>query len=340
MANPLDNPEFRAPGLLENFLSALFGKERAFDTLQIEVSSYCNGGCDYCPQASPDWKKIHMEPDTFARLWPVLRNCKRSHLQGWGEPLLNPHFFEFEQFARKAGCQTSTTTSGRHISSDLARKLAQSGMDVLAVSLAGTDEASNSCRKNVPFENVCESLRTLRKALNAEKSAMKLHIAYLLLADRMDAVKALPELMEKYDIDASIVSTLDYLAFPRQKTLAILPHETEKLKRARELLENISSKAESMGRSIFYDLPGEQDEGHLLCHEYPDRSFYIDAEGNVSPCIYLNVQGKTEEKKIFGNIRDLTPPEIWRQPDYADFRNQLRCGNPSGLCLSCAKRYI
>lgn len=339
MNDPLQNKAFQPPGLLEKFAQTFLGAQRPFDSLQIEITSHCIGSCNYCPHGQDGWEQTHMQPETFSRLWPVLRSARRAHLQGWGEPLLNPHFFEFQQFAQKAGCLTSTTTCGFNITPELAVKLARSGMDIIAVSLAGTDKAANSCRKNVPFERVCESLCNLRSAIDAEKSSMELHIAYLLLADRMESVAGLPELMEKYDADAAVVSTLDYIATPDQKELAITAQDSARLNRARELLEQASARATAMGKIIYFDLPGEPDSDNVICHENPQHCFYINADGFVSPCIYLNVQGNQEDRQVFGNVLDTEPVKIWKSLEYQTFRNQLDWGKPSGLCRRCPKRY-
>lgn len=339
MANPLQNPAFRPPGIIEKLTGAFLGRQLAFDSVQIEVTSHCIGACGYCPHSRSGWKPRHMTPETFSRLWPILRSCRRAHLQGWGEPLLNPRFLEFQQFARKAGCQTSTTTCGLNITPEMASNIAASGMDILAVSLAGTTQDANNCRVNVPFHRVCDSLRNIRAAIDAQKSPLELHLAYLLLADRMESALGLPDLMSEYGIDAAVVSTLDYIHRPDQMELAILPHESEKLNQAREILEEISAKAEEKGKIIYYDLPGAQSSENLACHENPHRSLYIDAEGNISPCIYLNVQGAPESRQVFGNVQEADPIEIWRGLDYENFRNQLKWGNPSPACRTCPKRY-
>lgn len=332
MADLLQN--FRGPGLIERIAGAFFGRQLAFDSIQIEVSSHCGGKCDYCPHSRPEWRPKHMQPETFAKLWPALRSARRAHLQGWGEPLLNPHFFEFQKLAQKAGCQTSTTTCGLNITPELASKIAQSGMDIVAISLAGTDSASNACRANVPFERVCESLRIMRSAIESEKSGLELHIAYLLLADRMESVLGLPDLMEKYGVRTAVISTLDYIAAPEHRALAILPEDSAKLNQARELLEQ--TQAAAKGKEIYFDLPGEA--GDIICHENPFRCFYVDADGFVSPCIYLNVQGDNE-RRVMGNVQEKSPLQIWQGLEFENFRNQLGLGNPGGLCSACAKRY-
>ena len=142
MIDPLANPAFKKPGILQSLSGFFWGRRRPIDCVQVEVSSVCTARCDYCPQNANAgrWKARNMEAETFAALWTLLRHSKRTHLQGWGEPFLHPLFFDFAAFARKADCAVSSTSCGLHMNEKTARKVVDSGMDVLAFSLAGTDE--------------------------------------------------------------------------------------------------------------------------------------------------------------------------------------------------------
>lgn len=87
--DPLRSPAFRV-GFWKELGESLLGAPRELDCAQIEVSSACPGRCLYCPHTTDRerWKSRHMQAETFARLWPLLRQSRRAHLQGWGEPLL------------------------------------------------------------------------------------------------------------------------------------------------------------------------------------------------------------------------------------------------------------
>lgn len=342
--DPLANPDFRSPGLLEKLAETFLGQTRPIDCAQIETTSFCAGGCLYCPHTTEakGWKARHMSPEVFASLWPLLLKAKRAHLQGWGEPLLNPRFFDFQALAKRAGCHTSTTTCGLAMDWSIAAKLAESGMDLIAFSLVGTDKESNSARAKVPFEKVCDSVKMLRTAINAGRKAdaLEIHFAYLLLADRMHAVSALPELMDRLDVEMAVISTLDYLAIPAQRELAFHPEDRDKVARAIEILETAAERAEKLGRSIHYELPGADPVANQSgCRENVSRSLYVDAEGDISPCIYLNVPGAGLPRKVFGNSLQKDAMTIWRQQDFRKFRASLLAGNPEECCQRCPKRF-
>ncbi|WP_300922935.1 radical SAM/SPASM domain-containing protein [uncultured Desulfovibrio sp.] len=363
LRDPLADPAFRAPGFLERLREALLGAQRPLDCLQVEVTSLCSGRCVYCPHttAAATWRGRHMPDAVFAALWPLLRGAQRAHLLGWGEPLLHPRFLDYVALARRAGCAVSSTSCGLRMDAALARRLAESGMDLLAFSLVGTDETTNDARAGVPFARVRESVRLLRAAIREtgqppDGEPLEIHFAYLLLADRMDAVRRLPALMDELDVEMTVVSTLDYLALPDQAHLAFAPQETEKLVAARDLLETVAAEAETRGRIIHFALPGADavaDAGG--CRENVARSCYVDADGRLSPCVYLNVpdnappapaQGDVDavsrgdgRRRVFGDVRAEAPWRIWNKPEFADFRAALVRNAPDAACLGCPKRF-
>lgn len=343
MHDPLLNKNFKAPGLMEMLREALLGKGRPLDCVQIEVTSHCAGSCIYCPRNTQavHWKARNMSADAYAALWPLLKQARRAHLQGWGEPFLHPRFFDFAELASRAGCLVSTTSSGLKMSQQIADKIIAAGLDMIAFSLVGTDEASNCARAGIDFATVCTSVALLAKNAAAAKSAMEIHFAYLMLADRMEAALGLPTLMEKLNVRAAIVSTLDYLSIPEQKALAFQPGETEKIAKARAILEKIAADAAKMGRSIHYALPSSGKtvpEGG--CRENIARSLYVDADGDVSPCVYLNVPvGDSAQKRmVYGNVLARNALEIWRDAAYREFRAALLRGDVHPVCIDCPKR--
>lgn len=213
-ADPLRNPRFQEPSVWQLFRESLFGKPRLLDCIQVEVTSVCPGRCVYCPHTTQAgyWRSRHMEAATFARLWPLMQESGRVHLQGWGEPFLHPRFMDFAALARKAGCRVSTTTCGLRMDETLARQIVGSGIDIVAFSLVGTDEASNAPRAGVPFSRVREAVRTLQRVRKAKMGVhLELHFAYLMLASQMEAVEGLPDLMDELDVHAAVISTLDYM---------------------------------------------------------------------------------------------------------------------------------
>ncbi len=315
---------------------------RPFDCLQVEVTSHCAARCTYCPHTlhADSWQGAHMHCGTFANLWPLLRQSTRIHLQGWGEPFLHPHFFPMVAFARKAGCLVSSTTCAASVQEKTAVQIMKSGMDILAFSLAGTDAKSNAVRQGADFDKVCNSIQTIQ-AIRKERMAvhLDLHIAYILLADRLPAVLNLPELMQHLGVRTAVISTLDYVPSPHLAALAITPHDTEKLAEAKEYLRQASVKAKEYGVHLHYTLPTAIAGG--VCRENIQKSLYVNTQGSISPCVYLNIPSKQAlYTEIFGNVNEVSALDIWQREDFVRFRQEHAKGCPtSPLCLHCVKRH-
>lgn len=348
-SDALQHAEQLLPGPMQRFLARLGGAARPLQHIQVEVTSYCPGACAYCPRGilHSAWQARHMRDEVFAALTPLMLLSHRVHLQGWGEPFAHPRFTDYVHLARKAGCQVSTTTCGLVMNPALARRVVEAGMDIVAFSLVGTDEESNAARKNVPFAGVKKAVQLLNAAKRELKSSLPhIHFSYLMLADRTEAVRSLPALMEEWGVSECVISTLDMPVLPAHWEWAYKPEEEAKIARARELLEETAAEAQARGLGLRFCLPGKKTG---ICREDVDKSCYVDAEGNLSPCIYLNVPFReemfsqetllTDKRLVCGNILATNPVDIWKKTAYSDFRADLAHGATPDTCLTCPKRY-
>jgi radical SAM protein with 4Fe4S-binding SPASM domain len=336
--------EFRQPGFWETIREAFLGVRRMMDCIQVEVTSRCPGRCGYCPHTTRrgEWLARDMDMGTFERLWPLMRKASRVHLQGWGEPLLSPGFFDMAALARQAGCAVSTTTCGLCMDKEIARKLADSGIDIVAFSLAGTDAVSNASRHGVDFDRVCEAIGLLQGVRRAAMAVhLEIHFAYLMLASDVQAVRGLPGLAHRLGVHAAVVSTLDTIAEPSFEVEAFMPHEAEKLARAAAVLAEAEAEAKRLGVAFHWSLP-RLDASGTACRENIARSLYVAADGSVAPCVYVNVPVDREDPKrrVFGNVNETDPLEIWESAAFRRFRDGLASGDADRPCRTCPKRFM
>ena len=311
--DPLSPKALPGPGLRQWLREAFTGRPTPLLCMQVEVSSVCACRCTYCPHTTKKdvWQSRLMSAETFAALWPLMRQCGRVHLQGWGEPFLHPRFMDFVSVARRAGCAVSTTTCGQHMDESLAAAIVDSGMDVVAFSLAGTDEASNASRQGIPFSRVCEAIRCLREVRRKKQGVhLEVHLAYLLLPSQLEAVKRLPELMEELDVHCAVVSTMDYIASPELAVEAYSPEEADKVAAAAAVLAPVAARVRQSGRELWYALPDPEAVGRVRngCRENVDRTIYVDTQGNLSPCVYVNLPTSGASSPAPNTA---APPESW-----------------------------
>jgi MoaA/NifB/PqqE/SkfB family radical SAM enzyme len=323
------------------------------DWIQVEVSSYCNAACVYCPNAiyrRESWLKRHLPLATFQKLLPAFAKTWLVYLQGWGEPFLNPDFFEMVRLAKKAGCRVATTTNGMLLDAEKINRLVQYGMDVVAFSLAGVDEKNDAVRKGTCLERVLEAIQALnqaKKKLGAAQPAI--HIAYMLLRSGLEDVEKLPAFLQGLGISQVVLSTLDFVADSELADEALAPATMLEYDELRSRLNTVAAAGESYGLDIYYQLaaPGQRCQG---CTENVLRSLFVSADGSVSPCVFTHVPvsrtsfiaggvKRPYQSLTFGNIGEQPLEVIWRQKAYAAFRRSFQTGRLVALCRDCPKLY-
>ncbi|SFM64322.1 radical SAM protein [Thermodesulforhabdus norvegica] len=315
------------------------------DWIQIEISSVCTASCVYCPRTvfGKNWKRGLMSPRVFGSVAGAFKYTGFVHLQGWGEPLLHPMFFDFVREARKAGCTVGTTTSGQTLSSDRAKKFVEEGPDVMAFSVAGCSEINDIYRKGTSFSKVMKSI----EAISGEKERLGrrypvLHIAYMLLMSALDELRRIGPVFGATGVQEVVISTLNYVPHPSLKNESFFYCDTGKREKAREILMQLLEESGSGGipRIAVNFPPFNKGRG---CLEKATRSVFVSHEGSVHPCVYLGIPLKNpagdEAANVvsFGNLEYEDLSEIWHRPSYREWRKNLEKIRQHDLCRDCGR---
>lgn len=319
-----------------------------WDWLQIEVTSRCNAACGYCPRTvyRGAWQSRDMAWDTFERLVPEFRKTRMVHLQGWGEPLLHPRFFDMLAAVKGAGVRAGTTSNGLLITEDMAARLAGSGLDMLAVSLAGTGEDHDRARAGAPLEAALAALRRMDQAKQRRGSATPaLHVAFMLLRSGLPGLRRLPGLLAGTGVEHVVVSTLDYVCATAMAGEILGPGAVPE---AEEALRETAREAAAQGLALSWLLPREQPGPTGSCSENVDRALVVAADGTVQPCVSsgLPVDPATALpagalppplRLVFGSVREQPLSSIWKSREYKAFRSSFRSGALLPACRACPK---
>lgn len=320
-----------------------------FSWIQVEVTSFCNASCVYCPRTvyGDAWQSRHLPLSAFQNLLPALARAELTYLQGWGEPFLNPDFFTFLALAKKAGCRVGTTTNGMLLDSKIINLLVESGMDVIAFSLAGLNEINDAARRVTSCSKVLEAIGALNRAkARAGSRRPQINIAYLLLRSGLSDLEKLPRALQGLGLAEVVINTLDFVAAGHLLP-ECLPQSLEEEAELEARLQDLAQEAKGYGTHLSWRLrpPGER---ALLCPENVQRSLVVSADGEVSPCVFTNlpVSGANYlahgvevpyRRLVFGNINERPLGAIWRQPAYANFRRSFYTGKLAPPCRNCRK---
>lgn len=321
-----------------------------FDWIQVEATSYCNAACIYCPHTvyQDRWANRHLSLGTFKNLLSAFAKIRLVYLQGWGEPFLHPDFFSLVAMAKGAGCQVGTTTNGMLLDDGKILRLVESGIDVVAFSLAGVDEANDMRRWGTRLEKVLSAIETLiRVKENLGSAKPAIHIAYMLLRSGMKDLKRLPSTLKGLGVSQVVISTLDFVPHRDLAGETFLPEKAQEYEELRAQLGELAEVSQRCQLKIHYHLK-ESGERRLICPENVQGALFVGAAGRVSPCVFANlpvsratyyVRGteRPYQRLTFGNLDELPLPAIWRQQAYVNFRRSFFTGKLISLCQNCLK---
>lgn len=305
------------------------------DWLQIEVSSLCNSSCCYCPQSLEGVEGTLMTQQTFARLLPVFKKTKLVYLQGWGEPFLNPHLFDFIRQAKKTGTKVGTTTNGTTLDDEDLQRLVDLELDVLGLSLTGQND---SIRKGTSLKKVLHIIKTLQEMRGAGKKP-GIHIAYMLLRSRIAELDTLYQSLHGIAVDEIVLTTLPHAVSPRMEREMIYNLTEEELKSVEKAVSTCSESFKKRGIPLYYYWKDENKEPG--CTERVESNAFVSAAGNVFPCVFHGVpsaHGRNPHALCFGNINEESFAVIWRKKEYREFRALHQSGKKYAVCEGCWKR--
>ena len=334
------------------FLRHLFSRSLpALDWIQVGVTSHCNAACVYCPCTvyRNRWQGHHMSLQTFKKILPFCSIKTLLHLQGWGEPFLNPDFFEMIYLAKKQGFRVSTTTNGSLADKNSLARIIDLGVDIIAFSLAGTDSSNDEIRKGTHLEQVLKSIACLNRLKHMRKVLKpEIHIAYMLLRSGLKNIERLPALMQDLDISQVVISTLDFIPDARFAEASFVSNH-QVLSDLQAHLDNIVADGQARGIEIHYQIPAA--EQHSLCSENVLKSLVITSDGNVSPCVFtnmplINTNAVSEAHSTsylplrLGNIHTTSLDQIWWQKRAKTLRRSFAQRQYLPPCIDCSKRRI
>jgi MoaA/NifB/PqqE/SkfB family radical SAM enzyme len=324
-----------------------------FDWLQVEVTTYCNAACTYCPHTvyRNSWRNRHLAPETFALLLPALQYTDLVYLQGWGEPLLHPDLFAMAEAARAAGCQLGFTTNGMLLDPDKSVQLVETGFTLVAFSLAGTGQRNDRLRPGTSYKQILTAIERLASEKERRNWCRPaIHIAYMLLKSELEELQKLPSLLSGLGVNEVVISTLDFVPSAALREEVLFPENRKEFARFKALLDATVAEGRKYGLAFHYHLPYRKKKNRF-CTENVLRAAFISAEGLVSPCVFTNlpvgppptfIAGRKAlpyRRLTFGNINQEPLTAIWKNKSYWEFRHAFLSGHPPEACAICPKLY-
>ena len=315
---------------------------------QIEPVGQCNLRCRMCPiqyrqDGPPHGPLAFMEFETFRRLIDQLPELRVLHLQGMGEPLMHPRFFDMVRYATVRGARVTTNTNLTLLSVRRARLCVESGLAELHVSLDGaTAETYERIRVKARFDRVkrhLEELLRVRRELRAERPHIRL--VMVVMRDNLHELRAMVELAHALGVESLFVQQLchdfseaslpaQYLpmrAFVEEQTLL-----NEDPARVGRYFSEARERAAALGFDLRLPRTGIAPPAAAGRCDWPWRGPYISYQGDAMPCCMVG----TPDRANLGNMAQRGVQAVWDGPAYVEFRRALASDAPPDVCRSCA----
>jgi radical SAM protein with 4Fe4S-binding SPASM domain len=320
--------------------------------VQIEPVGQCNLRCEMCPiqfrkDGPPHGGLAFMNWDTFTSLLDGFPNLEHLHLQGLGEPMMHPRFFDMVRYAADRGIRVTTNTNLTLLNRERTERLVQSGLHTLHFSIDGsTAKTYERIRKRAHYDRVLNNLELLldtQKRLGIENP--RLHIVMVIMRQNLHELPELVRMAHSWSAEEMFVQHLSHdfgeetlpdeyrpmREFFMEQSLA---HESAEqidhyFGQARELAQSVGLKLRLPRTTPKRYEPGTP--GRKRC-DWPWSGAYISYEGYMMPCCMVS----TPDRLNFGKVTDRTLTSAWDSNEYNQFREQLDSNNPPEICKSCS----
>ena len=319
--------------------------------LQIEPVGQCNLKCRMCPiQFRTDGEKgalAFIDFDNFRNLVNQFPEISELHLQGLGEPMMHPRFFDMVEFASRRGIKVTTNSNLTLFTRRRAERCVTSGLETLHVSVDGaTKETYELVRVGSDFDKVISNVRLL-KDIKAELASdlPHLRLVFVLMRLNLHELPGLVQLASNLGVREIFAQHLchDF----KESTLPVQYHpmrdfvdEQTLFNESEARIGHFFDKAMAAASELQVDLrlPSPRpttrtltSRGRERC-DWPYRGMYFSYDGQAMPCCMI----ATPDRFNFGSAVVTGAEALWTGPAYEEFRRRLESDDPPEICSSCA----
>ncbi len=320
------------------------------DTLSIESSYACNLKCVMCPRHFEGVPQGMFTLEMFEKfIEPYIHKFKYVHLTGWGETLMNREMPELIRRCRKAGCWTCFTSNGLLLRPPLDRQILETDLELISISCdADNAQTYEYVRGKETFNVLIERLTAfnrLREEMGAQTTMqwsfvqMRHNFEQLPGAVRLAARCGFHRIVAKH---IETVVNRSELADAMWNTGIAPDMPPELVERHDEVLDEARRAADEEGITLEVHPRRMHHQG--MCLVKPVTNLFVDYEGRVSSCCYLNKndlrpynlpEEKPEDDGVYGDLHLGDLMEFLESERFRDFqRTWLRHEVPEP-CRNC-----
>lgn len=289
-------------------------------SISFEPTTSCNLRCPECPSGL----RAFTRPTGMLQRDFFRETIEQLHKDLWylvfyfqGEPYLNPSFLDMVAWASKEKkIYTATSTNAHYLNDENARRTVESGLDRLIISIDGTtQDVYRQYRVGGQLDKVLEGARNVVKWKKELKSRTPFIVFQFLVVrpneHQLEDVKRIGKEIGVDDVWFKTAQVYDYENDPH----GLIP-TIDKYSRYRKTEKGYVFK------------------GNLSNHCW--RLWHdpvITWDGLVAPCCF-----DKDAQHRMGDLKQLSFREIWKNGEYAAFRQQILRGRRNiDICSNCSE---
>ena len=320
--------------------------------IQIEPVGQCNLRCQMCSiqfrqDGPPYGPPAFMEFETFTRIIEQFQGVRELHLQGLGEPMMHPKFFEMVEYASGRGITVTTNSNITLLTERRAERCVTSGLNCIHISLDGaTAETYERIRVRAHFERVVGNLeRLVRVRQRMESSLPRLQLVMVMMRQNLHELPDLIRMAHRYGIERVFVQHLCHDFGESSLPERYLPmrdfvQRETLLNEEPQRIDYSFNEARCVARELGVDVrlprtrmklhaPGTP--GPQRC-DWPWRGAYFSYQGYAMPCCMVS----TPDRIHLGSILEQNAEQLWYGEQYEQFRRELSSEEPPEVCRTCS----
>ena len=296
--------------------------------LQIEPTTRCNFTCGFCCGRSMTQSDLDFA--TFEKTLATFPHVRYVELQGEGEPLLHPRFFDMLAAARSRGIQVSMITNGSLLTEEAVAQIVAGGVEKISISIESADPAQFRQIRGGKLEKVIDGIARL---VAAKRGLPRVGFSVTMLRSTSSALDGIIALYERLKMDGGITTQAlqrmpGYLAsYPPAMQDELLDERAADARYVRFYRRTRAIANPTWGNGGFYArLMAGWKPASRRC-PWLDKGAYVSRGGVVSACCMIK-----DETHALGRVDD-DPAAI--EAKRAAMRDQLARGVTPAPCTGC-----
>ena len=312
----------------------------------VEVSNRCNINCVMCARPEEmglDTGEISLE--SIEQISQVFPWALMLHAYGFGEPLMNPHFFRLLELAKRSSLFVDFFTNGMALQEERCRRVVELEVDRIVFSVdGGTPETYEAIRRGARFDRVLNALSAVHEEKQRRASVRpRMSINFVATATNLHELPLLIGLAGERGVsDISVKPLVTYAHKPELEAFrrVYIPQTDD------TILDQ--ARTEAAHKGVVLDLSlylatgaparvevseGGQPPGapapRPRCFQ-PWKTAYVTWKGDIKTCCFA-------VSPILGNLAQDHLLEIWNGQGYKDLRRGIAKGIYPPDCDHCGQ---